>query len=60
MNYGEPAQLRAFSGPPDKKKFRKKNCLDTTRRSKIRIIPVQSEGKFPYTQRGVPITSYWE
>jgi hypothetical protein len=27
-----------------------KNCLETTRRSKIRIIPVQSEGKFPYTQ----------
>jgi hypothetical protein len=43
-----------------KKTIFEKNCLDTTRRSKIRIIPVQSEGKFPYTQRGVPITSYWE
>jgi hypothetical protein len=24
MNYGEPAQLRAFSGPPDEKNLEKK------------------------------------
>ncbi len=55
MNLGEPAQLRAFSGPPFKKII---IIVWIQPWSKIRIMSAQNESKFSYTQRGVPIKAH--